>query len=211
MSYIGLFELDDIDAKQNILTYGEDVPKYLVCFVYDDNIENDKTLLNADNSSTPNILLDTENDTTPTTLLDVCNSSNSLTLTAIYSDVKDEYLVVQQLEWTLGMFNDCGIVDSTTLCGDFSKPPVCTYLGKDVELLGTRFDNSAKNKLKEIIDLEVPYNLIYSKPIGDDTTTQLKESLKKPSHIEHIGGIPSWREPKNYNDIARRFNRALSE
>ena len=41
-------------------------------------------------------------------------TENSLTLTAIYSDIKDKYFVVQQLEWTLGIFNDCGIVDSKT-------------------------------------------------------------------------------------------------
>ncbi|NOR85185.1 hypothetical protein GQ473_03640 [archaeon] len=188
MSYIGLFELDDIKAKQNILTYGEDVPKYLVCFVCGDNLENNKTLLDANN----NIL-------TPT-------------LTAIYSDVRDEYLVIQQLEWTLGMFNDCGIVDSTKLCGDFSKKsPVCTYLGKDVKLLGTRFDNPPDKKLKKIIDLGATYNLIHSKPLGEDTTTQLKESLKKPSHIEHIGGIPSWHKHNNYNGIGLRLDRALSE
>ena len=166
-----------------------DLPKYIVCIVHGSDIENDNTFLDTNNSNTPPML------------------------TAIYSDIKDKYFVVQQLEWTLGMFNDCGIVDSTTLCGDFSKkPPVCKYLGKDVELLGTRFDTTADKKLKEIMDLGVTYKLIHPKPLGDDTSNQLKRCLKKPSYIEHVGGIPSWgSKPKKYNGIGRRFNRALRE
>ena len=189
MSYIGLFELDVIDAKPNSLTYGEDLPKYLICFVNGGDIENDKTLADAmDSVLTP-------------------------ILTAIYSGVKNEYLVQKPFEWTLGMFNDCDVVDSTTLCGDFSeKPPVCTYLGNSVGILGTRFDMSADKMLKNIIDMGTPYNLIHSKPIGEDTTEQLKVSLKKPSYSGHIGIIPSWgseqhTSDKYFNELGSSFDK----
>ena len=150
------------------------------------DIENDKTLLDA-NKQYP-------------------------TITAIYSKVKDEYLTTKPFEWMLGMFIEKNRANSKNLCGDFdTKPSVCKYLNNDVGFLGHNGNKSADNILTDVSNINESYKLIHSKPIGEDTTGQLNGRLKKPeikkqSYAQHIGGIPSWREHKNYNGIARRFD-----